>query len=77
MPEADKEAAGLNEAGHRLNEHLKELGLEAYVGIGDNELIVLRRRRLNPPVLKNLEAEGWQGFKVRSVYHGPIKLANE
>ncbi len=67
----------LEVAGHELHVHLRGLGIEANVGLADTKLFVYTHRRLKPPVLTNLERDGWEGFPVTVKYTGRPTMASE
>ena len=67
----------IERAGLKLAQDFTNMGLELSVGIGDCELVIYKPSKLNTPLLKTLEADGYEGYPCRIVFTGRVRPATQ
>jgi hypothetical protein len=67
----------LERAGLKLAQEFSNMGLELSVGIGDCELVIYKPSKLNTPLLKSMETDGYEGYPVRIVFTGRVRPATQ
>ncbi len=65
----------LEQAGLNLARQFMDLKMHVSVGIGDCELILYKINKLTPPLLKTLEADGYEGYPCKIVFTGRVRPA--
>lgn len=67
----------IEQAGLNLARQFREMEMHVSVGIGDCELILYKVSKVTPPLLKSLEADGYEGYPCRIVFTGRMRLATQ
>lgn len=67
----------IEQAGLNLAQKLIDMRMEVSVGIGDCELILYKVNKVTPPMLKQLEADGYEGYPCRIVFTGRMRPATQ